>query len=112
MPSEVNYEEPQEFEFEDEEELFSPELLFSFPVIINGNKTDVTFNCCSKGSPEEYYAVNLVRNGSCVNSFTMVSFIDRSSKTTHWKFDEDHVPRELKAREQEFSKAINELKAK
>jgi hypothetical protein len=97
----------EEIDFEDREELFSPKLLFSFPVIINSNKTDVTFNCCRKGSPDEYYAVNLVRNGSCVNSFTMLSRTAPQGGGLSWRFEEDSVPKELKARESEFSAAIN-----
>jgi hypothetical protein len=101
----------EEQDFEDEEELFSPEMLFSLSLIINGNKTAVNFNCCGKGSPNEYYAVNLLRNGSCVNSFTLAKNLD-ANRAVNWKFEESSVPRELKMREQEFSTAINKFKAK
>lgn len=98
-----------DFEEEDfEDKVFgSARQLFALPVIINGNKTDVTFNLCGNGSSGAYYAVNLVRNGSCVNSYTMARQGSKADNTITWKFEEDHVPRELKARESEFSKAIS-----
>ena len=81
---------------------FSPELIFTFPILINGNKTEASFQLCSKGESGEYISVNLVRNGSCVNSFTM----NCSGKGGSWKFKEDYVPKELRERQDEFSKMI------
>jgi hypothetical protein len=93
--------ETDELEFESAS-FFSPELIFLLPVVINGNKTEVSFHYCCKDEPGEYISVNLERNGSYVNSFTM----NCSTKGGPWKFAEEYVPKELKVRQEEFSKRI------
>ncbi len=94
-----------ESEYDEEEfesaSLFSPELIFSVPVVINGIKTDISFNYCKNGEDAAYIAVNLVRGGSCVNSFTM-----NCDKGSAWQFVEDYVPKELRALLPEFNKQI------
>lgn len=97
-------EELDEPDFETQE-FFTSETTYTDLVFINGIKTEINFICCRKGFADQYFAVNLSRKGTCINSYTMVA-VGRDENGLIWRFDEDAVPKEIKSREKEFSELL------